>query len=97
MPLTTPRSAIQPSTKHQAPAFSTKHQAPSTKHQAPSTKHLRFHQLKPENQISVPRVAFVTSHPIQYHVPVFRCLAARTDIEFIVLFAMLPDASAKAG
>jgi len=41
------------------------------------------------------RVAFVTSHPIQYQVPVFRCLAARKDIEFTVLFAMLPDAAAQ--
>jgi glycosyltransferase involved in cell wall biosynthesis len=42
-----------------------------------------------------PRVVFVTSHPIQYQVPVFRCLAARTDMEFIVLFALLPDAASQ--
>lgn len=41
---------------------------------------------------AVPRVAFVTSHPIQYQVPVFRELARRDDLEFQVLFAMLPDA-----
>lgn len=39
------------------------------------------------------RIAFVTSHPIQYQVPVFRCLAERTDLEFETLFAMLPDAA----
>ncbi len=37
------------------------------------------------------RVAFVTSHPIQYQVPVFRCLAGHSGIEFVVLFAMIPD------
>ena len=41
------------------------------------------------------RVAFVTSHPIQYQIPVFRCLAAREDMDFIVLFAMLPDAASQ--
>lgn len=40
---------------------------------------------------SVIRVAFVTSHPIQYQIPVFRYLAARPEIDFQVLFAMLPD------
>ncbi|MEZ6131840.1 MAG: glycosyltransferase family 4 protein [Planctomycetaceae bacterium] len=39
------------------------------------------------------RVAFVTSHPIQYQVPVFRHLARRDDLDFQVLFAMLPDAA----
>jgi hypothetical protein len=43
----------------------------------------------------LPRVAFVTSHPIQYQVPVFRCLSARTDLEFLVLFAMLPHAASQ--
>ena len=43
----------------------------------------------------MPRVAFVTSHPIQYQVPVFRHLAAREDLDFQVLFAMLPDAAAQ--
>ena len=41
------------------------------------------------------RVAFVTSHPIQYQIPVFRCLAAQEDMDFIVLFAMLPDAASQ--
>jgi glycosyltransferase involved in cell wall biosynthesis len=41
------------------------------------------------------RVAFVTSHPIQYQVPVFRCLSDCKEIEFIVLFAMLPDAASQ--
>lgn len=39
------------------------------------------------------RLAFITSHPIQYQVPVFRLLAERDDIDLIVLFAMLPDAA----
>ena len=42
-----------------------------------------------------PRVAFVTSHPIQYQVPVFRELAKRADLDFVVLFAMIPDAAAQ--
>ena len=42
-----------------------------------------------------PRVAFVTSHPIQYQVPVFRHLTADPNIDFEVLFAMLPDAAAQ--
>lgn len=42
-----------------------------------------------------PRVAFVTSHPIQYQVPVFRKLAQRDDLELLVLFAMIPDAAAQ--
>lgn len=41
------------------------------------------------------RLVFVTSHPIQYQVPVFRHLAARDDLNFLVLFAMLPDAAAQ--
>ena len=47
------------------------------------------------SDLAKPRVAFVTSHPIQYQVPVFRELAQREDIEFIVLFAMVPDAAAQ--
>ncbi|QDV43157.1 GDP-mannose-dependent alpha-(1-6)-phosphatidylinositol dimannoside mannosyltransferase [Stieleria neptunia] len=47
------------------------------------------------NKNQVPKVAFVTSHPIQYQVPVFRHLHARTDLDFQVLFAMLPDAAAQ--
>lgn len=41
----------------------------------------------------MPRLAFVTSHPIQYQVPIFRYLAAQPDIEFEVFFAMIPDAA----
>lgn len=41
------------------------------------------------------RIAMVTSHPIQYQVPVFRHLAAMPDIELTVLFAMIPDAAAQ--
>ena len=41
------------------------------------------------------RIIFVTSHPIQYQVPVFRHLANTDDVEFSVLFAMLPDAAAQ--
>jgi glycosyltransferase involved in cell wall biosynthesis len=40
-------------------------------------------------------LAFVTSHPIQYQVPVFRHLADRTDMNLTVLFAMLPDSRAQ--
>jgi glycosyltransferase involved in cell wall biosynthesis len=45
------------------------------------------------SDLTKPRVAFVTSHPIQYQVPVFRELAQRDEIEFIVLYAMLPDSA----
>ncbi len=38
------------------------------------------------------RGAFVTSHPIQYQVPVFRELAKSTSVDLTVAFAMLPDA-----
>ena len=41
------------------------------------------------------RIAFVTSHPIQYQVPIFRLLTQTKDIELTVLFAMLPDAAAQ--
>lgn len=41
------------------------------------------------------KLAFVTSHPIQYQVPVFRHLESFDDIDFHVLFAMLPDAAAQ--
>lgn len=37
------------------------------------------------------RIAFVTSHPIQYQIPVFRELARRQEVELEVLFAHLPD------
>jgi glycosyltransferase involved in cell wall biosynthesis len=46
-------------------------------------------------QATRPRVAFVTSHPIQYQVPVFRCLAECELIDFQVLYAMLPDSTAQ--
>jgi glycosyltransferase involved in cell wall biosynthesis len=38
------------------------------------------------------KLVFVTSHPIQYQVPIFRHLAAQSDLDFHVLFAMLPYA-----
>lgn len=41
------------------------------------------------------RVAFVASHPIQYQAPIFRHLACRADIDFQVMFAMMPDAAAQ--
>ena len=37
------------------------------------------------------RAAFVTSHPIQYQVPIFRLLAQRRDLEFTVFFCHVPD------
>lgn len=39
-----------------------------------------------------PRVAFVTTHPIQYQVPVFRHLHERDDLDLVVLYAMQPTA-----
>jgi glycosyltransferase involved in cell wall biosynthesis len=39
-----------------------------------------------------PRVLAVASHPIQYHAPWFRGLAAEPSIDFSVLFVQLPDA-----
>jgi glycosyltransferase involved in cell wall biosynthesis len=54
-----------------------------------------FSRLAPGASQPLPCVAFVTSHPIQYQIPVFRYLAAREDLEFIVLFAMLPDAASQ--
>ncbi|OYP39152.1 glycosyltransferase family 4 protein [Rhodopirellula sp. MGV] len=38
------------------------------------------------------KLAFVTSHPIQYQVPIFRLLANRSEIDFTALFAMVPGA-----
>lgn len=38
------------------------------------------------------KVAFLTSHPIQYQVPVFRHLEQSDDCEFTAVFCMLPDA-----
>jgi len=37
------------------------------------------------------RVAFVTSHPIQYQVPIFRILANHPALDFTVLFGQIPD------
>ena len=39
------------------------------------------------------KVAFLTTHPIQYQVPVFRALSGEPDIDLTVLFAMIPDAA----
>jgi glycosyltransferase involved in cell wall biosynthesis len=39
------------------------------------------------------KAVMVTSHPIQYQVPVFRHLTIMEDLEFSVLFAMIPDAA----
>jgi len=41
------------------------------------------------------RIAFLTTHPIQYQVPVFRHLAKRPDLDFTVLFCQLPDAQSQ--
>jgi len=41
------------------------------------------------------KLAFVTTHPIQYQVPFFRLLASDERVDFLVLFAMLPDAAAQ--
>lgn len=40
-----------------------------------------------------PRLLIVTSHPIQYQAPLFRALAARSELESEVLFLTLPDAA----
>lgn len=40
---------------------------------------------------AVPRVLAIASHPIQYHAPWFRMLAARTDVHFEALFIESPD------
>ncbi len=47
----------------------------------------------------VPRVAIVSTHPIQYHTPWFRALASRPDIEMTVLYChkASPQDQAKAG
>ena len=37
------------------------------------------------------RLGFLTTHPIQYQVPIFRLLAQRSDLEFAALFCELPD------
>ena len=38
------------------------------------------------------RLGIIATHPIQYHVPWFRGLAARPDLETTVYFALIPDA-----
>lgn len=38
------------------------------------------------------RVGFLTSHPIQYQIPVFRHLAADPALDFTVFFCQMPDA-----
>ena len=38
------------------------------------------------------KLAFLTTHPIQYQVPVFRHLAAEPGVEFEVLFCTIPTA-----
>lgn len=43
--------------------------------------------------VSRRRVAFLTTHPIQYQVPVFRELAADPGIDLTVLYCHLPDAA----
>ncbi len=39
------------------------------------------------------RVGFLTSHPIQYQVPVFRLLAQDEELDFTVYFCQIPDAT----
>ncbi|WP_182864977.1 glycosyltransferase family 4 protein [Rhodopirellula sp. JC639] len=39
------------------------------------------------------KLAFLTTHPIQYQVPVFRQLAAESGIDFQVLFCTIPNAA----
>ncbi|MCA9029503.1 MAG: glycosyltransferase family 4 protein [Planctomycetaceae bacterium] len=41
------------------------------------------------------RVAFVTSHPIQYQIPVFRELTQRGTVDFTAVFAQIPDSAAQ--
>lgn len=38
------------------------------------------------------RVGFLTTHPIQYQVPVFRHLAQEAELDFTVYFCQIPDA-----
>lgn len=40
-----------------------------------------------------PRVALFATHPIQYQVPWFQALAARTDLQLKVFFGHVPDAA----
>ena len=41
------------------------------------------------------RVGFLTTHPIQYQVPVFRHLAALPEVDLTVFYCQLPDAAAR--
>jgi glycosyltransferase involved in cell wall biosynthesis len=41
------------------------------------------------------RLAIVATHPVQYHAPWFRALAARPELEVKVFFAQLPDPAAQ--
>ncbi len=43
------------------------------------------------------RLAIVATHPIQYQVPWFQGLAARSDVELKVYFALLPDPAQQGG
>ena len=40
-----------------------------------------------------PRLGVLATHPIQYHAPLFRALAARDDVELTVFFAHRPSAA----
>lgn len=40
-----------------------------------------------------PRLLVIATHPVQYHAPLFRALARRTDIDLTVGFLDLPDAA----
>lgn len=39
------------------------------------------------------KVGFLTTHPIQYQVPVFRILAQQSDIDFTVYYCQIPDSA----
>ncbi len=41
------------------------------------------------------KIAFVTSHPIQYQTPVFRELTQRANVDLTVIFAQIPDSAAQ--
>lgn len=45
------------------------------------------------NANTKPKLIAIETHPIQYKSPLFRALAARADIDFNVLYAMIPDAT----
>lgn len=46
---------------------------------------------------TIPRVLAIASHPIQYHSPWFRALAAARSIDFSVLFIQQPDSTQQGG